>query len=259
VLSAEGFLTGYGPVERAFILSLIPAGLTSLGALLGALGLVGRDEHLDAGLGFSAGVMLVASFTSLILPSIEMGGISVSTAGFLLGVAVIALLEKLLPHEHLVKGFEGSEALARRLRKVWLVVIAILIHNLPEGMAVGASAAEGPSSGLLVAVAIGLQDIPEGFAVVYPLSMIYRSLSIPLSVGVISGISETLMAVLASAIASHSRILLPLTLSLAGGAMIHVVSHEILPETHSKGHERLATFGFLAGFLTMLWLDVLLG
>jgi ZIP family zinc transporter len=252
-------LAGHGLATRAFVLSLIPATLTSIGGLFGAIGLLGREKHLDAGLGFSAGVMLVASFTSLLLPSIEIGGITIATLGFLAGIVLIIVLDRILPHEHLIKGYEGPETLARRLRKIWLIVIAILIHNLPEGMAVGASAVQGLENGLLMALAIGLQDMPEGFAVVYPLVMVNRKIGLPIAIGVLSGLSETVMAVIIALISSRSVSLLPLTLALSAGAMIYVVSHEILPETHRKGHEWLASLGFITGFLVMLWLDVLLG
>lgn len=253
-----GALSGRGLLTSVFILSLVPLALTSIGGLAGSVGRLGKDKHLDAGLGFSAGVMLVASFTSLLLPSIELGGIGIATAGFLAGIFMIIALDRLLPHEHLIKGVEGSEAMARRMKKVWLIVISILIHNLPEGMAVGAAAAQSLENGLLTAVAIGLQDMPEGFAVVYPLAAASRKIALPVAVGFLSGLSETVMAVAAAALASHSASLLPFTLSLAAGAMIYVVSHEILPETHRKGHEQLSSIGFIAGFLVMLWLDVLL-
>lgn len=249
------YLNNYGPVTSAFLLSLIPAAMTSLGGLLGMIGKIGKDKYLDAGLGFSAGIMLVASFTSLLIPAIDLGGMRITTLGFLTGILIIVLLDRGLPHEHFIKGQEGSDAILRRLRKIWLVIIAILIHNIPEGMAVGASVVQSMENGLVMSLAIGFQDLPEGFAVVYPLVMINKKLLLPLSVCILSGFSETIMASLTALIASHTVSFLPFTLSLASGAMIYVVSHEILPETHRKGHEWLSSLGFIAGFLVMLWLD----
>ncbi|MEM3141759.1 MAG: ZIP family metal transporter, partial [Zestosphaera sp.] len=208
--------------------------------------------------GFSAGIMVVASFTSLLLPAVELGGASLVTLGFLAGVGLVVVLNKSIPHEHLLKGYEGPSHLKSRMRRVWLMVMAILIHNLPEGLAVGSSSGISFPAGLAMALAIGVQDIPEGFAVSFPIAIAGKSKKRALGISVLSGLSETLMAVIAALLSSTSESLLVFTLSLAGGSMIYIVSHEVIPETHRHGHEWLSTLGFLSGFITMLWLDTML-
>jgi ZIP family zinc transporter len=245
-------------VLRALVLGLIPALMTSLGGLAGLIGVKGREEHLDVGLGFSAGVMTVASFTSLLLPAIELGGVSLVTAGFLAGVALVVLLDRIIPHEHLLRGYEGPSFMRDRMKHVWLVTMAILIHNLPEGLAVGSSSVVSSSVGLATAIAIGIQDIPEGFAVSFPIAIAGKSKKKALGISVLSGLSETLMALAAALLSSTTTTLLVLTLSLAAGSMIYVVSHEVIPETHRYGHESLSTLGFMSGFIVMLWLDTIL-
>ncbi|MEM4571667.1 MAG: ZIP family metal transporter [Zestosphaera sp.] len=251
-----GFLENL--IVRALLLGLIPASLTSLGGIIGLIGVKGSEKHLDIGLGFSAGIMVVASFTSLLLPAVELGGASLVTLGFLAGVGLVVLLDKSIPHEHLLKGYEGPSHLKSRMRRVWLMVMAILIHNLPEGLAVGSSSGISFPAGLAMALAIGVQDIPEGFAVSFPIAIAGKSKKRALGISVLSGLSETLMAVIAALLSSTSESLLVFTLSLAGGSMIYIVSHEVIPETHRHGHEWLSTLGFLSGFITMLWLDTML-
>ncbi|MEM4594001.1 MAG: ZIP family metal transporter [Zestosphaera sp.] len=251
-----GFLENL--IVRALLLGLIPASLTSLGGIIGLIGVKGSEKHLDIGLGFSAGIMVVASFTSLLLPAVELGGAFLVTLGFLAGVGLVVLLDKSIPHEHLLKGYEGPSHLKSRMRRVWLMVMAILIHNLPEGLAVGSSSGISFPAGLAMALAIGVQDIPEGFAVSFPIAIAGKSKKRALGISVLSGLSETLMAVIAALLSSTSESLLVFTLSLAGGSMIYIVSHEVIPETHRHGHEWLSTLGFLSGFITMLWLDTML-
>jgi len=246
-------------IYRAFVLGLIPGLLTILGGLFGLVGVRVSTKYLDLGLSFSAGVMLVASFTSLLLPSIEYAGFTVTFLGFLVGVALIVLLNKYMPHEHLMKGYEGPVELRERFSRVWLMTLAILIHNLPEGLAVGVVSSIGFREGFVIALAIGIQDVPEGFAVSFPISMGERKVSKALIVTILSGFSETLMAVLAALIASLTHYLLPFLLALAGGAMIYVVIREIIPETYRYGNETYASIGFIIGFLTMLFLDTMLG
>lgn len=246
-------------VVRSLLIGLIPAFLTSLGGATGLIGVKGSEKHLDIGLGFSAGVMVVASFTSLLLPAIELGGVPLVTLGFFAGVGLVVILDRSIPHEHLLRGYEGPLFMRSRVKRVWLVVMAILIHNLPEGLAVGSSSGISFSAGLSMALAIGVQDIPEGFAVSFPIAVAGKSKKRALGISVLSGLSETLMAVIAALLSSASESLLVFTLSLAGGSMIYVVSHEVIPETHRHGHEWLSTLGFLSGFMTMLWLDTILG
>ena len=232
--------------------------MTLIGSLPALLGRRITDKMIDVGLGFSAGIMLVASFTSLILPGIEMGGIDLVIPGFILGTLVIYLIDKILPHEHIIKGYEGPPHLRRRIKAVWLIVFAIIIHNIPEGLAVGAAITYSIKYGVLLAIAIGIQDIPEGLAVAIPLISIGMKTRIAIGIAFLSGLIELIGAVLLVFVMSFSKTLLPIILGFAGGAMIYVVSHEVIPETHRHGYEEEATLGFLIGFMIMLILDTLL-
>ena len=252
------------PIALALIYGLMVAGLTSLGALFAILGPRLAERSVDVGLGFAAGVMLVASFTSLILPAMEKGLYVSVGLGIALGVAAIALLDKVVPHEHVVTGYEGFESLRGRLRKAWLLALAMIIHNIPEGFAIGVTTAYSPPLGLATAIAIGVQDIPEGIAVSLPLASAERRVLRPLLVGVVSGVAEAVAAVLGAAAFTYVKAMLGLGMGLAGGAMIYVTVEEILPEIFGGGarggRERLAiTISFLLGMYLMLYLDVLLG
>ena len=232
--------------------------LTFLGSLPALLGSRISDKTLDIGLGFSAGIMLVASFTSLLLPAIELGGIIPAVLGFIIGAITIMLIEEYLPHEHFIKGYEGPKEFRDRVKAVWLLVFAIIIHNFPEGLAVGSSIAYAIKDGIVMAIAIGIQDIPEGFAVAIPLVGIKERTSKALLISFLSGLSEFVMVFIPIFLTKYAAILLPYLLGYAGGAMIYVVSHEVIPETHRKGFENYATVGFLIGFITMLVLDSML-
>ncbi len=237
----------------------VAATLTFLGSIASLLarGLGERRRYLmlDVGLGFSSGVMVTASFTSLIVPGVEYGGLPPVVLGLLAGAAAVAVLEETVPHQHVIKGFEGPSWAARKIRAAWLVALAILIHNLPEGMAIGAASAASPSQGIAMGLAIGLQDVPEGLAVSLPLLLAGYSIPVALLVGLLSGLSETLLAVVTAALVTPT--VLPVALGFGAGAMLYVVSHEALPESHRSGHEGPATLGFFAGLLIMLVLDTL--
>lgn len=250
------------PLEAALAMSLLAAALTSLGGLAALpLGRRGLDPRvLDAGLGFSSGVMTVASFTSLLLPAIEAAGQPwTPLLGFAAGAATIAAVHRVLPHEHmLLDRYEGPEWGRRKLRAAWLVAVAILIHNLPEGMAIGASSAYSVEKGVATGLAIALQDVPEGLAVAMPVLLASGSRLAALGISVLSGLCEVATAVptvlLGEAAAAH----LPVLLGFGAGAMVYVVSHEALPESHRSGHENLATLGYFLGFALMLVLDATL-
>ncbi len=242
---------------RALITGLIPAALTTLGCTPVLLGAKLSEEARDAGMGFAAGVMLVASFTSLLLPAVELGGAWMALAGFLLGAALIKLLDMALPHMHLAKGYEGPRRTGR-LGREWLIALAMIVHNVPEGMAVGAAASRDVMDGLLLGLAIGLQDVPEGLAVALPLAAGGGRL-VAFSVGALSGLSEALAALIPPLIVEHVSLALPLMLALAAGAMVYVVVHEVVPEIYGHEHDEPSTLGFFAGFTAMLLLDTLLG
>ncbi|MCE4624401.1 MAG: ZIP family metal transporter [Desulfurococcales archaeon] len=257
-------VSGGNPVITALVMSTLAAVLTGLGGF-GVLlihGPTSRRERLapviDLGLGFSSGVMIVAAFTSLLLPAIESSGVGKPLAGFVLGAVVIHLVNELVPHEHFVKGFEGPERARTKVKAAWLVALAIIIHNLPEGLSIGAASAYSVRDGIVIGLAIGIQDIPEGLAVAIPVYATSGSLARALAISWMSGASEILTAVPA-ALVGYSPVLLPVAMGFGAGAMIYVVSHEAIPETHRSGHEGKATLAFFTGFIVMLVLDTMLG
>ena len=240
---------------------------TALGA---AVALVLRDiaaRTQDIMLGFAAGMMLAASSFSLILPGIDAAeaicgnkllAASVVVLGLGLGVALMIGLDRFVPHEHAQIGRKGPEA--RRINRVWLFVLAITLHNLPEGMAIGVSFADGDMKvGLPLTTAIAIQDIPEGLAVALALRVTGISALRAALIAVGSGLMEPLGAVIGLGISTSFALGYPVALGLAAGAMIFVVSHEVIPETHRNGHETPATLGLMLGFGVMMFLDTALG
>ncbi len=250
--------------DNIFLVVLI-AGLfvtltTSTGAIIGLILKKVSLKYVDFSMAFAGGIMLVASFTSLILPGIDLGGFSPTAIGIVLGFFLMFLIERYAPHEHLSKKYEGSEILRGKLSKIWLIIIAIIIHNIPEGLAVGTSIIYDIDKGLITAFAIGVQDIPEGLAVSLPLIAAYRRVLLPILLGVISGIAELISALIGALLFTIFYTLLPVGLGLAGGAMIYVTVKEVFPEVYrEKKHQRLMTFGMLLGFMVMLYLDATLG
>ena len=250
------------------ILASLGAGLmTGVGAVPVLFGRGISQRWNDGFLGFAAGVMLSASYFSLILPGIDAaeslyGSVVIAAviagAGIALGALVVAALNELLPHEHFILGPEGSDPGA--LAKIWLFIIAITIHNLPEGLAVGVGFGGGDiTNGMSLATGIGLQNAPEGLAVAIALRgqgySKLGSFGIALATGLIEPVGGALgvIAVHASAVA------LPWGLTFAAGAMLYIISHEIIPETHRHGHQNMATAGLVLGLIVMMVLDVTLG
>ncbi|HWH17467.1 MAG TPA: ZIP family metal transporter [Allosphingosinicella sp.] len=226
------------------------------------------DRLQDGFLGFAAGVMLAASFFSLILPGLEVAqersGSAAAAAGILaaavlLGAAALQLINRAAPHEHFITG-PTDRAARSRLSRIWLFVIAISLHNFPEGLAVGVSfGGYDFDRGWITALGIGTQNVPEGLAVAAALvSVGYRPLtSFLIALG--SGLIEPVGGFLGIGAISASSALLPWGLGFAGGAMIWVVSSEIIPETHRKGHEGVATGALMVGLCLMMFLDWTLG
>ena len=213
------------------------------------------DRLLDVMLGFSAGVMLAATSFSLIVPAIDLSGPWAGVFGIVLGALVLHLVDRFVPHFHAFLGAEGPPS---KLPRVWLFVIAITIHNFPEGLAVGVSFGSGDvATGLVIAMAIGLQNMPEGLAVALPLLRQGYSRGRSLWYGTLTGLVEPVGGLLGAAMVSISRPILPWGLAFAAGAMLFVVSDEMIPESHRKGFEREATFGLIAGFVIMMLLDCL--
>ncbi len=246
-------------VGQAFLAATIGFALTVVGAFPALLGLRAGDAVMAYGMGFAAGVMISASFTSLLIPAEEVGGVLPVIVGFVLGALATHAMNEALPHEHLMRGYEGPEKLRRRLRAAWLLAFAIIIHNIPEGAAVGAAVAESLRDGVILAIAIGIQNIPEGLAVALPLITAGKRLRLAMGLAVLSGAVEPIAAAGAAAVVTLSRALLPYMLSFAAGAMMYVVSHEIIPETHEGGREIRATAGLIIGLIAMFALDAYYG
>jgi ZIP family zinc transporter len=257
----EGVARG-NTVITALLMSTLAMLSTTIGALPVLLVRGGRDDVInilvDVGLGFGSGVMIVASFTSLLLPSIEGGGLHLTLAGFTIGALAVAVANEVLPHEHIFKGFEGWRVARGKVKTAWLIALAIIIHNIPEGYSIGVSSAYSSVEGVKVGLAISLQDVPEGLAVALPTLAITGSRLLAVLVAALSGFSEVVAAALAVILFGHPQVLY-LGLSSAAGAMIYVVSHEAIPESHRSGAEKKATAGFFLGFVIMLVLDTILG
>lgn len=256
----------------AFLASLGAGVATGAGALpVLALGFRGRPEERplsdrsEAGLmGLGAGVMLAASFLSLLLPAMDLlgahGALGASfraVGGLLVGAVVISLLNRWTPHVHFIKDREAE--VPSRLSRTWLFVLAITLHNVPEGLAVGVGVGSGQAHvSLPVILGIALQNMPEGLVVA--VSLLREGYTRRASVGValLSGLVEPLASVLGFAAVSFSATLLPYGLAFAAGAMLYVVSDEIIPESHRGDAAEIATWGTLIGFCLMTVLDKIL-
>ena len=238
-----------------FAASLIAGLATGAGALPVLFTKRISDRLLDVMLGFSAGVMLAATSFSLIVPALDLSGPLVAVFGIILGALVLHLIDRFVPHFHPALGAEGPPS---KLSRVWLFVLAITIHNFPEGLAVGVSfGSANVTAGLAIATAIGLQNMPEGLAVALPLVREGYTRRKALLYGTLTGLVEPLGGLLGVALVSIFQPILPWGLAFAAGAMLFVVSDEMIPESHRKGFEREATFGVVAGFVTMMLLDLL--
>jgi ZIP family zinc transporter len=221
----------------------------------------------DSMLGLAAGMMLAASAFSLLLPGLDAGaeilgskglGAAVVVAGMALGVLLMLGLDEFTPHEHDKTGPCGAGH--ERCGRIWLFVFAIALHNLPEGMAIGVSFSQADMSvGLPLTTAIALQDVPEGLAVALALRGAGFKPGFAVLVAAASGVLEPLGALIGVGLSSGLAVAYPAGLGLAAGAMLFVVSHEVIPETHRNGHQTPATIGLMAGFALMMVLDTTLG
>ncbi len=261
------------PILAALYATLFTWGLTALGAALVFFFKTMNRAVLDGMLGFTGGVMVAASFWSLLAPGIEMsegeGFMKVVPAavGFLLGALFIYGLDKILPHLHINFKESEKEGIKTPWRRTTLLTLAITMHNIPEGLAVGvlfggvAAGFEGASIGGAVALAlgIGLQNFPEGFAVAMPLRRFGLSRFKSFAYGQASAIVEPVAGVLGAWAVLTFEPILPYALSFAAGAMIFVVVEEVIPETQLDKYTDIATLGFIGGFIVMMALDVGLG
>lgn len=251
------------------LLASLGAGLmTGVGALPVLFGGTISARRNDALLGFAAGVMISASFFSLILPGIAAGealhgsvlaAALIAGAGIALGAGLVALLNEAVPHEHFIAGRQGPDE-AAAMAKIWLFVIAITIHNFPEGLAVGIGFGGGDlSNGMSLATGIGLQNAPEGLAVAVALRGQGYGAARAFGVALLTGLVEPLGGLIGVAAIHVSELVLPWGLTFAAGAMLYIISHEIIPETHRRGNENAATGGLIIGLILMMLLDVVLG
>ena len=261
------------PITQAFLATMFTWGLTALGAAGVFLTRQVSRRLLDAMLGFAAGVMIAASFWSLLAPAIELSeemglpGWLPAAVGFLAGGLFLATVDHLLPHLHLGDPIERAEGLKSTWKRSVLLVTAITLHNFPEGLAVGvafgAVAAGLPAATLTGAIAlaigIGLQNFPEGLAVSLPLRREGLSRSKSFLMGQASGMVEPIAGVLGAAAVLLMRPLLPYALAFAAGAMIYVVVEELIPESQQHDDTHMSTWGAMLGFTIMMFLDVALG
>jgi zinc transporter, ZIP family len=261
------------PIIQALLATLFTRGVTALGAATVFTTREVSRKVLDTMLGFAGGVMIAASYWSLLAPAIEMSkGGSVpdwlpAVGGFLIGGVFLGGIDKILPHLHL--GFPPQEA--EGLKTTWhraiLLVLAITLHNIPEGLAIGVAfgaAATGVTSAtfsgaVALAIGIGLQNFPEGIAVAVPLRREGLSRTKSFWYGQLSAVVEPIAAIIGAAAVVVMRPLLPYALSFAAGAMIFVVVEEVIPESQRGGHTDIATAGSMVGFAVMMLLDVALG
>ncbi len=262
-----------GPVRQALLATLFTWAVTALGAAVVFVFKEVNRKLLDAMLGFAAGIMIAASFWSLLAPAIEMAAADGRTpwvpavTGFLAGGAFLYVVDKILPHLHLGFPIEEAEGIHTRWHRSVLLVLAITLHNIPEGLAVGvafgAVAAGVPGTGIGAAVAlalgIGIQNFPEGLAVAAPLRREGWSRRKSFMYGQASGLVEPVAGVIGAAAVLLMRPLLPYALSFAAGAMIYVVVEELIPESQLEKNTDLATVGAMLGFAVMMMLDVSLG
>lgn len=266
-------LANFHPVVQAFLATLFTWFVTALGASAVFFVRTVDRRLLDGMLGFAAGVMIAASFWSLLAPAIEMSADGPfpewmpAVVGFLLGGGFLWTIDRILPHLHIGFPMEEAEGIKTSWQRSVLLVLAITLHNIPEGLAVGvafgAVAAGLPSASLagavVLAIGIGLQNFPEGVAVAIPLRRENISRFRAFWYGQLSGIVEPIAGVVGAAAVLFMRPILPFALAFAAGAMIYVVVEELIPESQINKKTDIATFGAMMGFAVMMVLDVALG
>ena len=250
-------------MEMVLLTALGVGGATVIGAVIGFLFKNLSHKFSDIVLSFAAGVMLAAAIVGLILPSLEYGGewgLLTAVIGIFAGAVCLNLVDKLVPHLHKMMGTDGEEHNNANLNKVLLFVMAIGIHNLPEGIAAGVGFGSGNTAqALIIAGGIALQNIPEGMVIIAPMLAAGISKKKTFIAALITGLVEVVGTLIGYFAVSFSAAVLPFALAFAGGTMLYVISDEMIPETHAHGSERGATYALLVGFCFMLAMDVLLG
>lgn len=270
----ESFFREIGPVWSALVATTFTWVVTALGASLVFFFKTMKRSVLDGMLGFTGGVMIAASFWSLLNPSIEMSEKMYpsmpwmpAAVGFLVGALFIFFLDRFMPHLHINFGVEETEGVKTRLHKTTLLILAITLHNIPEGLAVGvlfgaaANGMDGASihAAIALAIGIGIQNFPEGIAVSMPLRRQGVSRLRSFWYGQLSAVVEPIAGVIGALAVIYMQPILPFALAFAAGAMIYVVVEEVIPETQRDRFTDVAVLGFIGGFLVMMVLDVSLG
>ena len=252
-------------MELVLLTALGVGGATVVGALIGFLFKNITHRFSDIVLSFAAGVMLAASVIGLVLPSLEYGGkfgIVITVFGIFAGAFCLNLADKLVPHLHKLAGADIEEHNNQNFGKVMLFVMAIAIHNLPEGIAAGVgfgAGEENVAGAMVIAAGIALQNIPEGMVIIGPMLASGVKPKKTFFIASLTGLVEVAGTLIGYFAVSVATFILPFALAFAGGTMLYVISDEMIPETHAHGSQRGATYALLAGFALMLVTDVLLG
>ena len=235
---------------------------TVIGSIIGFAFKKVSHKFSDVVMSFAAGIMLAAAVIGLILPSVELAGkwgLLYAIIGIFAGAICLNIMDKLIPHLHRLAGVDSENHNNANINKVMLFVLAIAIHNLPEGIAAGVGFGTGDSGkALLIASGIALQNIPEGMVIIAPMLAAGISPRKTMVCAIATGVVEVIGTLIGYLAVNIATVILPIALSFAGGTMLYVVSDEMLNETHAHGHERAATYSMIVGFCVMLVLDVLL-
>jgi len=250
-------------MEMVLLTALGVGGSTIIGAVIGFIFKKVTHKFTDIVLSFAAGVMLSAAILGLILPSLEYSGnlgLLITIGGIFAGALCLNVIDKVVPHLHRFIGSESENHNNADLNKVLLFVLAIAIHNLPEGIAAGVGfGSEDLSQAFMIAGGIALQNIPEGMVIIGPMIAAGVTPKKTFICAMITGLVEIVGTLIGYFAVSIASAILPFALAFAGGTMLYVVSDEMIPETHAHGNERGATYSLLVGFCLMLVTDVLLG
>lgn len=252
-------------MEMVLLTALGVGGATIFGSCIGFIFKGLSHKFADIVLSFAAGVMLAAAVLGLIIPSLDYGGkagLLITVAGIFAGAVCLNLIDKLVPHLHKIVGSAEEEEVHRNanLSKVLLFVLAIAIHNLPEGIAAGVGfGSEDVAQAMLIAGGIALQNIPEGMVIIGPMLAAGVAPKKTFLCAALTGVVEIVGTLIGYFAVSISTAILPFALAFAGGTMLYIISDEMIPETHAHGNQRGATYALLVGFCVMLVTDYLLG
>ena len=249
-------------MEIVLLTALGVGGATVIGAIIGFIFKNITHKFSDIVLSFAAGVMLAAAVLGLTIPSVEYGGryaLLITVSGIFVGAVFLNLMDKLVPHMHKLMGVDSEKHKNSNLNRVLLFVLAIGIHNLPEGIAAGVGFGSGNTTqALMIAGGIALQNIPEGMVIIGPMLSAGVSKKKTFFIAMLTGLVEVVGTFIGYFAVSVASVILPFALAFAGGTMLYVISDEMIPETHAHGSERGATYALLFGFCLMLVMDFLL-